>query len=957
MSGTPVGRKLGQLAQLDVAVLRGVGNRKRAALSQMGILSVLDLLTHYPRRYADRTNAVAICELVPGGVGVVSATIQRASLRRLRGRRSIVEVVVEDDTGELGVTFFNQPWRMRQLTEGREVALFGKVDQYRSALQMANPVVEVVGGREARQTRRIVPIYPQSGRAGISSIELATYIAESLRRAGEFADPLVASRRQELGLMGRTEAFRAIHEPETMVETEPAKRRLAFDELFRIQVALMMRKRAAAADARGIAHQVDAARPEGRLVDRFLGTLPFELTAAQSRVIGEIRHDLGSPEPMHRLLQGDVGVGKTVVAFATLLYAVQGGFQGAFMVPTEVLAEQHFLAARTLLAGLEVPDGRRLGGRRPIAIELLTSRTAAATRTRIFEELRQGLVDILIGTHALITEEVQFSSLGAVVIDEQHRFGVDQRAALREKGSAAGSAGHDPDLLVMTATPIPRTAAMTVYGDLDYSMLDEFPPGRAPVTTRRVGDGAGEAEAWARVRAEVAAGHQAFVVCPLISADAEGVDDDGWSLVVPDDVFGDDFFDGRLFTPVGVERQPPRAAVEEYVRLQAGELRGLRVGLLHGQLRPHDKEEVMETFRAGHLDVLVATTVVEVGVDVPAATVMVVEDADRFGIAQLHQLRGRVGRGGEASWCYLLAREVTEEADRRLTALEDSNDGFVLAETDLELRGEGTVLGARQKGRSDLKLASLRRDRDLVDLAREVAERGGGRRPDPGRKPAARRRTPSVRRRGRGGVSAAQLTGRRCGGWPGYRWAVRVIGGSARGRRLRAPRSTAVRPTADRVREAIFDVLDHLGGLEGATVADLFAGSGALGIEALSRGAAAATFVDTDRAALAAINRNLEMTGLSSAATRMVRADALAWCTSVTEPFDVVFVDPPYSFRGWPELLERLPARTAVLESAQEVQLVGDLVLHRVYRYGGTLVTVAVTSPPVSSAAGTAEPR
>ncbi|MGD0219220.1 MAG: ATP-dependent DNA helicase RecG [Acidimicrobiales bacterium] len=723
MNPTAAGRRLGQLAQLDVAVLRGVGNRKRAALGQMGISSVLDLVAHYPRRYADRTNAVAVGELVPGDVGVVSATVRLVSLRRLRGRRSIVEVVVDDGTGELGVTFFNQPWRTRQLSEGREVALFGKVDLYRGCLQMANPVVEVVGSAQTRQTRRIVPIYPQSGRAGISSAELASYIAESLQRAGEFADPLAPAVRAEFGLMSRTEAFRAIHEPETLAATVAARRRLAFDELFRIQVALVMRKRAAAVNARGVAHDVDGSRSGGRLVADFLEALPFELTAAQTRVIGEIRRDLASTEPMHRLLQGDVGAGKTIVAFATLLYAVQGGFQGAFMVPTEVLAEQHHLAARELLAGLELPDGRRLGGCRPVAIELLTSRTPPAARVRLFAGLRRGSVDLLIGTHALITEEVRFSSLGAVVIDEQHRFGVDQRAALREKGSAAGLLGHDPDLLVMTATPIPRTAAMTVYGDLDYSVLEELPPGRRPVTTRWVADDGAESEVWGRVRAEVAAGHQAFVVCPLIAAGSGAVDDDGLTLVETDEAYYADFDGGRLFGAVGLgaERRPPCAAVEEFSRLQAGELRGLRLGLLHGQLRPRDKEGVMAAFRRGALDVLVATTVVEVGVDVPAATVMVVEDADRFGIAQLHQLRGRVGRGTAAGSCYLMARDVSDEARRRLEALEGSHDGFVLAEIDLELRGEGTVLGSRQKGRSDLKLASLRRDRDLVDLARDVA--------------------------------------------------------------------------------------------------------------------------------------------------------------------------------------------------------------------------------------------
>ncbi len=401
------------------------------------------------------------------------------------------------------------------------------------------------------------------------------------------------------------------------------------------------------------------------------------------------------------------------------------------MVPTEVLAEQHFLAASGLLAGLTVGDPDRLGGERPVQVALLTSRTGASERARLHEALRSGGVDILVGTHALITEDVRFASLGVVVVDEQHRFGVDQRAALREKGSIDPAAsGHDPDMLVMTATPIPRTAAMTVYGDLDYSVLDELPVGRTPVRTSWVDTPEREEKVWAKVREELRRGRQAYVVCALVRTGG-GADEaeedaslDGW-----------DEDDGRLWAagaaapgdtggpgtggPGGV---PPRAAVEERERLAAGELSGYAVGLLHGQLPAKEKEQVMTAFRRGEIQVLVATTVVEVGVDVANATVMVIEDADRFGIAQLHQLRGRVGRSAEQSWCYLLAREVTPDAEKRLQALESTTDGFELAETDLELRGEGTVLGARQKGRNDLKLASLRRDRDLVRLARDVAE-------------------------------------------------------------------------------------------------------------------------------------------------------------------------------------------------------------------------------------------
>jgi ATP-dependent DNA helicase RecG len=386
---------------------------------------------------------------------------------------------------------------------------------------------------------------------------------------------------------------------------------------------------------------------------------------------------------MHRLLQGDVGAGKTVVAVAALLTAVEGGHQGVLMAPTEVLAEQHHAGVSALLEGFDRPSEQTLLGERPLRVALLTNRTSARQRTLLHAGLADGTVDILIGTHALLTEAVAFRSLGVVVIDEQHRFGVEQRAALREK------AGHVvPDVLVMTATPIPRTAAMTVYGDLDTTVLDELPPGRTPVKTRWARGALEEAGAWEQVRAEVAQGRQAFVVCPLVEES---------------------------------ERVQARSAAEELERLSAGELAGLRLGLLHGQLPPKDKERAMEEFRAGLVDVLVATTVVEVGVDVPNATVMVIEDAGRFGMAQLHQLRGRVGRGVHPGWCYLLGDEASPDAGERLAALERSTDGFELAEVDLELRGEGTILGVRQKGATDLKLASLRRDKGLVAAAREVA--------------------------------------------------------------------------------------------------------------------------------------------------------------------------------------------------------------------------------------------
>jgi ATP-dependent DNA helicase RecG len=666
---------LRELDEIDVGRLRGVGGKKREALASVGIDSVLDLLTTYPRRWVDRTNEARIADLVPGEEALVLVTVRTVSRRATRSRRSMVDVLVGDGSGRMHVVFFNQPWRDKQLHEGLQVALFGKPDVYRGGLQMTNPIVDLIGDR----TGRIVPIYPQSEKAQLTTWEMAGWIENALERCRPrgILDPVPATVRDRLGLIDRGDALFGIHLPESIAEKERARRRLAFDELLRVQLVLVMRKRELEREARGVAHVLD-----GELVGRFLDRLPYPLTNAQTRVIAEIQADLAGPHPMHRLLQGDVGSGKTVVAVATLLTAVQGGHQGALMAPTEVLAEQHAAGVRRLLDGVMVPDTGNLFGDRPLRVELLTNRVGAADRRDVLAGLADGTVDLVIGTHALIQEGVTFRSLGAVVVDEQHRFGVEQRAALRDKGTASV-----PDLLVMTATPIPRTAAMTVYGDLDVSVLDEMPPGRTPVVTRWANGPLEEAGAWAVVRGEVAAGRQAYVVCPLI--------DESDKLEVA-------------------------SAEETFQRLGAAELQGLRLGLLHGRLSAADRDLTMEMFRAGRLDVLVATTVIEVGVDVPNATVMVVLDADRFGIAQLHQLRGRVGRGVHESQCWLVTA-LTEGGNPRVEALVASTDGFELAEVDLELRGEGTLMNTAQKGRSDLKLASLRRDRELVTLARRAS--------------------------------------------------------------------------------------------------------------------------------------------------------------------------------------------------------------------------------------------
>lgn len=664
---------LRELELLSVTKLKGIGDRKAAALEGAEISSVLDLLTHYPRRYIDRTKEATIAELGVGEEGMVLARVGRVSARRARNRRTIVNVAVSDHTGSLSLTFFNQPWRERQLHDGMNVIVYGKVDTYRGSRQMTNPVIDLVGDR----TGRILPVYPQS--EGVTTWDLAAWTENALARceARGILDPVPTAILERHGLVDRTTALRQIHHPENMGQVSQARRRLVFDELFRLQIELVVRKRELEASTRSVVHDTS-----GSLVERFHELLGFGLTDAQRRAIEDIVADLGEEFPMHRLLQGDVGSGKTVVAISALLVAVQGGHQGALMAPTEVLAEQHAFGVSEMLSEFTVGEDN-LFGERPLRVELLTNRVAAGRRREVLTGLADGTVDIVIGTHALIQEAVEFSSLGAVVIDEQHRFGVEQRAALRAKNAD----GAVPDVLVMTATPIPRTAAMTVYGDLDVSILDELPPGRTPVETSWADGDDAELELWQQVRGEVSKGRQAYVVCPLIEES---------------------------------DKLEVRSAEETFAELSVS-LDGLHLGLLHGRLSSAEKEQVMALFRSGALDVLVATTVIEVGVDVSNATVMVILDADRFGIAQLHQLRGRVGRGTQRSYCYLVASDVSKDGAERLEAMVRTTDGFELAEVDLDLRGEGTIMGERQKGRNDLKLASLRRDREWVEIARAEA--------------------------------------------------------------------------------------------------------------------------------------------------------------------------------------------------------------------------------------------
>ncbi len=676
MSNAPL--TLRDLDQLGLERIKGIGEKAQAALESFGVFSVLDLLETYPRRYIDRTNMATLRDLQLGVDTLVMVRVERCRSIQTKNGRVMVTATVADETGKLSLTFFNQRWREKQLQPGIEIAVFGRAEIYNGYRQMTNPVVDRIGDRAAR----FVPVYPQSEKSRITSWDLAKWIEDALAKCEPrgIDDPVPESVLRSHSLIGRHEALRAIHMPESADDHRHARQRLAFDEVLRVQLMLVGRKAQWERDSAGFAHETT-----GHLIDAFMSALPFPLTGAQKRTIEEINRDLAAAKPMHRLLQGDVGAGKTLVAVATMLAAVQGGHQAALMAPTEVLADQHALGIRALLASLKVSDNDNLFGDRGLRIELLTNKVRAAERKKILAGLADGSVDIIIGTHALIQDAVKFRSLGVVVVDEQHRFGVQQRSQLRDK---AQESGLMPDVLVMTATPIPRTAAMTVYGDLDVSVLDELPPGRTPIITTRVAGPLEVEGMWADIRARLAKGEQAYVVCPLIEES---------------------------------EKLEVASAQETFDELANGELKGFSVALLHGRMSSGDKESVMASFREGKTRVLVATTVIEVGVDVPNSTSMVILDADRFGIAQLHQLRGRVGRGKLESFCYLVTQH--DDPSPRVEALVASTDGFVLAEEDLRLRGEGTIMGVNQKGRSDLTLASLQHDLELIQWARDDAQR------------------------------------------------------------------------------------------------------------------------------------------------------------------------------------------------------------------------------------------
>ncbi|MEB3176423.1 MAG: ATP-dependent DNA helicase RecG [Synechococcus sp.] len=666
-------------ASTPLAELKGVGPKLATRLAQLGLFTFEDLIRHYPRDYVDYSRLVRIQELEPGSTATVVATVRRchAFASPRNPNLAILELQLQDSTGRLRISkfmagrrFTSAGWlhqQQRLYPAGATLAASGLVKENRFGISLQDPLLEVLEGPsstvQSEQIGRLVPIYALT--EGLTSERLRGAIKTVLPRLQRREDPLPQRWRQELQLPGLAEALCNIHQPRERDELDAARRRLVFDEFLLLQLTLGQRR---------LMHRqrqapVFAASLNGERLQAFRRLLPFQFTAAQERVLQEVCADMGQPKPMARLVQGDVGSGKTVVAIAALLVAIDAGLQGALMAPTEVLAQQHYAKLCDWMPQLHV------------SVELLTGSTPAPKRRQLLQDLANGQLHLLVGTHALLEDPVDFARLGLVVVDEQHRFGVAQRNRLLSKGL-------QPHLLTMTATPIPRTLALSVHGDLDVSQIDALPPGRQPIQTQ-VLSAAQKPRAEALIREQVEQGRQAYVVLPLVDES---------------------------------DKLELRSAIEEHRRLQEEVFPDLQVGLLHGRLSSADKQAAIEAFSSGAVQVLVSTTVVEVGVDVPNATVMLIDHAERFGLAQLHQLRGRVGRGADASHCLLINDSQSAVARQRLEVMARSNDGFEIAEVDLRLRGPGEVLGTRQSGLPDLALASLSDDGAVLEEARSVAQ-------------------------------------------------------------------------------------------------------------------------------------------------------------------------------------------------------------------------------------------
>ena len=665
-----------------ITAIKGIQQNLASRFAKLGLSEIRDLLYFFPHRHNDFRQAVTISELVPGAEQTIKGIVWEASIKRMGPRARGTEAVIGDETGNIKAVWFNNPYMAQTLKPNQRVALSGRVSLFRGRKVFESPDYELLTGTDSVHTGRLVPVYPLT--EGLYQRSVRNLVRRTLEIwASKLPDFLPSDIRERNGLLTLQNAVYQAHYPDDDESKDEARRRLAFDELFLIQLRVLARKREWQEGQRSLRVQRDPL-----LLDRFVQSLPFSLTDAQSRALEEVLADLQGPMPMARLLEGDVGSGKTVVATGALLQAVACGYQGAIMVPTEILAEQHFGTICSLLGGQPyVSWGNQVVQvfesllDRPIRVGLLIGAMRGKAKRNLQQLIREGGIDIVIGTHALIQKDVEFRDLALIIVDEQHRFGVMQRSALRQKGAS-------PHLLVMTATPIPRTLALTLYGDLDLSVLDQLPPGRQEIKTKWVQQRQRDT-AYEFVRKQVKEGHQAFVICPLIEES---------------------------------EALQTRAATKEFERLSRVVFPDLRLGLLHGRLPSGEKDEVMEAFRKGEVDILVSTPVVEVGIDIPNATVMMIEGADRFGLSQLHQFRGRVGRGPAKSYCLLLAERPSQEAKQRLTLMQETNDGFALAEEDLRLRGPGEFFGTRQSGLPDLRMARLS-DSDLLELARAEAER------------------------------------------------------------------------------------------------------------------------------------------------------------------------------------------------------------------------------------------